>query len=75
MRRGAKMSEQWYLCRVPKHGLVVMFRERDYNYQRMHEAQLRVPDHKNNVVLLAQGTKEEVKAYYELINGKDITNV
>ena len=69
------MRENWYLCRVPRHDLVVMFRERDYNYQRMHEAQLRVPDPKNAMVLLAQGYREEVKAYYDLINGKDITNV
>ena len=54
--------------------MVVMFRERDYNYQRMHEAQLRVPDHKNNMVLLAQGYREEIKAYYDLING-GLTNV
>lgn len=68
------MREQWYLCRVPRHGLVVMFRERDYNYQRHHEERLHVPDPDNNVVLLAQGYREEIKAYYDLING-GLTNV
>jgi len=51
-----------------------MFRERDYNYQRHHEERLHVPDPKNNVVLLAQGYREEIKAYYDLING-GLTNV
>ena len=60
------MKEQYYLCRVPKYGLVVLFRERDYNYQRLHESQLRVPDPDNDVVLLAQGSKEEMYLYYNL---------
>jgi len=68
------MREQWYLCRVPSYGLVVLFRERDYNYQRLHESQLRVPDPDNDVVLLAQGNKEEMYLYYNLING-GLTNV
>jgi hypothetical protein len=52
-----------------------MLKEGDYNYMRNHERGLYVPDPDNNLVLLAQGTKEEVKAYYNLIKGKDITNV
>jgi len=73
---GAEMSrEQYYLCRVPRTQLVVMLKEMDYNYMRNHERSLRVPDPEYNIILLAQGYKEEVKAYYELINGKDLTNV
>lgn len=73
---GAEMSrEQYYLCRVPRHGLVVMLKEGDYNYMRNHERGLHVPDPEYNIILLAQGTKKEVKAYYDLINGRDITNV
>ncbi len=72
----SKMSkEQYYLCRVPRTQLVIMLKEGDYNYMRNHERSLRVPDPEYNIVLLAQGYKEEVKAFYELINGKDLTNV
>ena len=67
--------EQYYLCRVPSTKLVIILKEEDYNYMRNHERSLRVPDHEYNIVLLAQGYKEEVKAFYELINGKDLTNV
>ena len=67
--------EQYYLCRVPSTKLVIMLKEGDYNYMRNHERGLHVPDPEYNIILLAQGYKEEVKAYYELINGKDITNV
>jgi len=52
-----------------------MLKEGDYNYMRNHERGLHVPDPEYNLILLAQGYKEEVKAYYELINGRDITNV
>jgi hypothetical protein len=69
------MRENWYLCRVPRTHLVVMLKEMDYNYMRNHERSLRVPDPEYNIVLLAQGYKEEVKAFYELINGRNITNV
>ena len=69
------MREQWYLCRVPSYGFVVMYPEKDYRYQRHHEEHLREPNEKYNMVLLAQGTKNEVRAYYNLINGEDITNV
>ena len=63
------MSETHYLCRVPMTGGVIMLKERDYKYMRHHEASLRVPDPSQNLVLLAQGTKKEVRAYYDLING------
>ena len=73
---GAEMSrEQYYLCRVPSTKLVIMLKEGDYNYMRNHERSLHVPDPEYNIILLAQGYKEEVKAYYELINGKELTNV
>ena len=68
-------NEQYYLCRVPSTKLVIMLKEGDYNYMRNHERGLHVPDPEYNIILLAQGYKEEVKAYYELINGRDITNV
>ena len=69
------MREQYYLCRVPSTKLVIILKEGDYNYMRNHERSLHVPDPEYNIILLAQGYKEEVKAYYDLINGKDITNV
>ena len=69
------MREQYYLCRVPNTKLVIILKEGDYKYMRNHEDSLRVPNPDKNIVLLAQGYKEEIKAYYELINGKDITNV
>jgi len=69
------MNEQWYLCRVPSTKMVVMLKEMDYNYMRHHERSLYVPDPEYNIILLAQGTKKEVSAYYDLINGKGLTNV
>jgi len=48
------------------HNIVVLYRERDYEYQRLHERQLRVPDPDYNVVLLAKGTKEQMQRYYKL---------
>ena len=63
------MREQWYLCRVPSYDIVVMYHETDYKYQRHHEANLRVPSPEKDLVLLAQGTAKEVRAYYDLING------
>ena len=60
------MRETYYLCRVPRHDLVVLFKEKDYEYQRLHERQLRVPDPDYDVVLLAKGTKEQMQRFYEL---------
>ena len=60
------MGETYYLCRVPKHNLVVLFKEKDYEYQRLHERQLREPDPNYNVVLLAKGTKKQMTMYYDL---------
>ena len=71
----SKMRETYYLCRVPSTKLVIILKEDDYNYMRNHERSLHVPDPEYNIILLAQGTKKEVKAYYDLINGRDITNV
>lgn len=60
------MRETYYLCRVPRHDLVVLFKEQDYEYQRLHERQLRVPDPDYDVVLLAKGTKEQMQRFYDL---------
>ena len=60
------VMETYYLCRVPRHNLVVLFKEKDYEYQRLHERQLRVPDPDYDVVLLAKGTKEQMQRFYDL---------
>jgi hypothetical protein len=65
--------DTYYLCRVPSYDIIVMFNERDYRYQRLVESQLNVPNEANNVVLLAQGTKKQVRMYYDLI--KEDNNV
>ena len=69
------LSEKYYLCRAPVTGYVIMLKEQDYNYMRNHERGLFVPDPDNDLVLLAQGMKHEIQAYYNLINGKGLTNV
>ena len=69
------MREQYYLCRAPVTGYVLMLKEGDYNYMRNHERGLFVPDPEYNLILLAQGMKHEIQAYYDLINGKGLTNV
>ena len=66
-------NEKYYLCKSPMTDCYVFVNERDYKYQRMHEAQLRVPDPKNDFVLLAQGTKKEMMLFKELAG--DLTNV
>jgi len=63
--------ETYYLCRVPfgdelESTKVVLFKERDYEYQRLHERQLRVPDPNYNMVLLAKGAKQQMQRYYDL---------
>ena len=68
------MSDTYYLCRATVTGYVIMLKEGDYNYMRSHERSLYVPDPDNILVLLAQGTKNEIQAYYKLIKG-DLTNV
>lgn len=68
------MREQWYLCRVPCYDIVVLYHEKDYNYQRHHEASLRVPDPKRAMVLLAQGSKEDMLMLKECFKG-ELTNV
>ena len=67
------LDETYYLCRVPSYDIIVMFNERDYRYQRLVESQMNVPNEANNVVLLAQGTKKQVRMYYDLI--KEDNNV
>jgi hypothetical protein len=61
------MREQWYLCRVPETEMLVMYPEKDYRYRRHHEASLRVQDPNYNAILIAQGYKHEVVAYYKLL--------
>ena len=67
------MGETYYLCRVPTYNIIVMFNESDYRYQRLHESQLNVPNEAYNMVLLAQGTKKQIRMYYDLI--KEDNNV
>jgi hypothetical protein len=67
-------GETYYLCRVPSTGYVIVLRETDYRYQRNHEERLRVPNPENAIVLLAQGSRDEMWMYYNLING-ELTNV
>lgn len=64
------MRETYYLCRVPRHGLVVMLKEGDYKYMRHHEASLRVPDPDNALELLAHGSKREMDLLYNLAIGR-----
>ena len=47
--------------------------QKDYKYMRHHEERLNVPDPKNDLVLLAQGTKQEMILYYKLAG--ELTNV
>ena len=61
------MKEPYYLCRVPRTKEVVVLTDMDYRYQRLHESQLRVPDPKNNFVLLAQGSEKLMKQYRNLM--------
>jgi len=72
------MYEQYYLCRVPEFNTIVMYPERDYRYRRHYEASLRVPDPDYNAILIAQGNREDVLAYYKLLTGytpRSLTNV
>ena len=67
------MREQWYLCRVPWSGYVILLDEKDYKYQRNHEARLYVPDEKYNMVLLAKGSYKEMVLFKDLAG--ELTNV
>jgi len=67
------MSDTYYLCHVPMHGWNIILPQKDYKYMRHHEERLNVPDPKNELVLLAQGTKREMILYYKLAG--DLTNV
>ena len=60
------MSDTHYLCRTPITGGLIILSERDYKYQRNHEARLFVRDPKSAVVLLAQGSKKEMMLFKEL---------
>jgi len=66
-------EETYYLCRVPSYDIIVMFNERDYRYQRIVESHLNEPNEAKNMVLLAQGTKKQIRMYYDLI--KEDNNV
>lgn len=67
-------NETHYLCRVPWANTIVVYGEQDYKYQRTHEERLLVPDPKNNVVLLAQGTRKDMLMLRECFRG-ELTNV
>jgi hypothetical protein len=60
------MSDTHYLCRTPVTGGLIILSERDYKYQRHHEARLYVLDPKGELVLLAQGSKKEMWLFKEL---------
>ena len=61
------MKEEYYLCRVPWSGMVVVYRENDYSYQRLRERQLYEPNEANNLILLAQGPEKRMRMYRELM--------
>ena len=63
-------DEKYYLCRIPAFGWEVVYAEKDYRYQRMHEANLRVPNPENAIVLLAHGAKREMDLLYNLAIGR-----
>jgi hypothetical protein len=68
------MEETHYLCRLPSYDIIVMFNEKDYRQERLVESRIRrdVPE-RYNMVLLAQGTKELIRMYYDLM--KEDNNV
>lgn len=68
------MREQWYLCRVPWGNTIVVLSDGNYKYQRNHEERLRVPDPKRAMVLIAQGSKEDMMMLKECFKG-ELTNV
>jgi hypothetical protein len=63
--------DTYYLCRLPSYDIIVMFNERDYRYQCVVESQLKYETYK--MVLLAQGTKKQIRMYYDLM--KEDNNV
>jgi hypothetical protein len=54
--------------------MVIILPEKDYKYQRNHEAQLRVPSPKTDMVLLAQGSKADMMMLKNCFKG-ELTNV
>lgn len=73
---GAEMSrELWYLCRLNWNGKVIRLPERDYNWMNNLAIRRNKLDGKSDLELLAKGYEKEVIVYYELINGKGLTNV
>ena len=70
---GSKMSDTHYLCYVPVHGWNIILPEQDFKYQRHHEERLRVPDPKNDLVVLAKGSFKEMLLFKNLAG--DLTNV
>ena len=62
MRQGT-----YYLCYAPRTKVVVILGEMDFNYQRLHESLLRVPDPKYNFVLLSQGPEKLMQQYRNLM--------
>ena len=52
---------------MPRTKVVVILGEMDFNYQRLHESLLRVPDPKNNFVLLSRGPEKLMQQYRNLM--------
>lgn len=67
------MREQWYLCRVPATGGVIVLSEGNYKYQRNHEERLYVPSPQTDMILLAKGSFKEMMLFKDLAG--DLTNV
>ena len=68
-------AETFYLCRVPRYETVIVLPERDYEYMRLRERQLRVRDEENELILLAKGRERQIRLFYDLMNDKEPNNV
>lgn len=68
-------AETFYLCRVPQYETVIVLPERDYEYMRLRERQLRVRDEENELILLAKGRERQIRLFYDLMNDKEPNNV
>ena len=68
-------AETFYLCRLPWYGTAIVLPERDYEYMRLHERQLRVRDEENELILLAKGRERQMRLFYDLMYDKGPNNV
>ena len=55
------------------HGWNIVLPEQDYKYMRNHERGLHVPDPKNDLVVLAEGSFKDMMLFKNLTG--DLTNV